>query len=86
MGQLVQVKLGEYRPVLWVDANAVAINRHDIVDFRGGKKSRIRQGRLRPEARPVQARLRLQQARSSVWPAMVIYGRWSITRSNQPNR
>ena len=31
MGQLVQVKLGEYRPVLWVDANAVVIHRHDMV-------------------------------------------------------
>jgi len=31
MGQLVQVKLGEYRSVIWVDANGVAIRRHDIV-------------------------------------------------------
>ena len=31
MGQLVQVKLGEYRPVIWVDANSVAIHRHDMV-------------------------------------------------------
>ncbi len=31
MGQLVQVKLGEYRPVIWVDANAVAVHRHDMV-------------------------------------------------------
>jgi len=31
MGQLVQVKLGEYRPVIWVDAGAVAVNRHDMV-------------------------------------------------------
>ena len=31
MGQLVQVKLGEYRPVIWVDANTVAIHRHDMV-------------------------------------------------------
>ena len=31
MGQLVQVKLGEYRPVIWVDANSVEIHRHDMV-------------------------------------------------------
>ncbi len=31
MGQLVQVKLGEYRPVVWMDANGVAIKRHDLV-------------------------------------------------------
>ena len=31
MGQLVQIKLGEYRPVIWVDANGVAIHRHDMV-------------------------------------------------------
>ena len=31
MGQLVQVKLGEYRPVVWVDANDVAVHRHDMV-------------------------------------------------------
>ena len=31
MGQLVQVKLGEYRPVTWMDANGVAIHRHDMV-------------------------------------------------------
>jgi len=31
MGQLVQVKLGEYRPVLWMDTNAVVIHRHDLV-------------------------------------------------------
>lgn len=31
MGQLVQVKLGEYRPVVWVDANGVAVHRHDWV-------------------------------------------------------
>jgi cell fate regulator YaaT (PSP1 superfamily) len=31
MGQLVQIKLGEYRPVIWVDANAVAVRRHDLV-------------------------------------------------------
>src|SRR5580698_6091411 len=31
MGQLVEVKLGEYRPVVLVDANAVAIHRHDMV-------------------------------------------------------
>ena len=31
MGQLVQVKLGEYRSVMWADANGVAIRRHDIV-------------------------------------------------------
>ncbi|MBF0504057.1 MAG: stage 0 sporulation family protein [Candidatus Omnitrophica bacterium] len=31
MGQLVQVKLGEYRPVIWTDGNDVAIRRHDVV-------------------------------------------------------
>jgi len=31
MGQLVQVKLGEYRPVIWVEAGNVAIHRHDMV-------------------------------------------------------
>jgi cell fate regulator YaaT (PSP1 superfamily) len=31
MGQLVQVKLGEYRPVILVDANAIAVRRHDMV-------------------------------------------------------
>ncbi len=31
MGQLVQVKLGEYRPVSWMDTNAVAVHRHDMV-------------------------------------------------------
>lgn len=31
MGQLMQVKLGEYRPVIWVDANEVAVKRHDMV-------------------------------------------------------
>ena len=31
MGQLVQIKLGEYRPVIWVDANAAAVHRHDLV-------------------------------------------------------
>jgi len=31
MGQLVEVKLGEYRPVMLVDANAVTIRRHDMV-------------------------------------------------------
>lgn len=31
MGQLVQVKLGEYRPVMWADANGVVIRRHDVV-------------------------------------------------------
>jgi len=31
MGQLVQVKLGEYRPVVWMDANSVGIHRHDMV-------------------------------------------------------
>ena len=31
MGQLVQVKLGEYRPIIWVDANNVAVHRHDMV-------------------------------------------------------
>ena len=31
MGQLVEVKLGEYRPVMLVDANGVAIHRHDMV-------------------------------------------------------
>ena len=31
MGQLVQVKLGEYRPVLWADANKVEVHRHDMV-------------------------------------------------------
>jgi len=31
MGQLVQVRLGEYRPVMWVDANDVAVRRHDVV-------------------------------------------------------
>ena len=27
MGQLVQIKLGEYRPVVWIDANGMAANR-----------------------------------------------------------
>jgi cell fate regulator YaaT (PSP1 superfamily) len=31
MGQLVQIKLGEYRPVVWMDAGGVAMNRHDLV-------------------------------------------------------
>jgi cell fate regulator YaaT (PSP1 superfamily) len=31
MGQLVQVKLGEYRPVILVDANAIAVRRDDMV-------------------------------------------------------
>ena len=31
MGQLVQVKLGEYRSVIWADANSVAVHRHDMV-------------------------------------------------------
>ena len=31
MGQLVQIKLGEYRPVIWVDANEIVIHRHDMV-------------------------------------------------------
>ena len=31
MGQLVQVKLGEYRPVIFVDINNVAIKRDDMV-------------------------------------------------------
>ena len=31
MGQLVQVKLGEYRPVVWVDTNGAAVHRHDMV-------------------------------------------------------
>ena len=31
MGQLVQIKLGEYRPVIWVDANGVNVHRHDMV-------------------------------------------------------
>ena len=31
MGQLVQIKLVEYRPVIWVDANAVTARRHDLV-------------------------------------------------------
>ena len=31
MGQLVQVKLGEYRSVVWMDANDVAVQRHDMV-------------------------------------------------------
>jgi cell fate regulator YaaT (PSP1 superfamily) len=31
MGQLVQVKLGEYRPVIWVDTASVAVHRHDMV-------------------------------------------------------
>ena len=31
MGQLVQVKLGEYRPIIWVDASTVAVHRHDMV-------------------------------------------------------
>ena len=31
MGRLVQVKLGEFRPVIWVDDNAVAIHRYDMV-------------------------------------------------------
>ena len=31
MGQLVQVKLGEYRPVIWADANGVVLHRHDMV-------------------------------------------------------
>ena len=31
MGQLVQVRLGEYRGVIWVEANGIAMHRHDIV-------------------------------------------------------
>jgi len=31
MGQLVQIKLGEYRPIILVDANAIAVRRHDMV-------------------------------------------------------
>lgn len=31
MGQLVQVKLGEYRSVVWIDANGFEIHRHDLV-------------------------------------------------------
>jgi cell fate regulator YaaT (PSP1 superfamily) len=31
MGQLVQVKLGEYRPVMWADASGVTVHRHDMV-------------------------------------------------------
>src|SRR6266478_1966874 len=31
MGQLVQVKMGEYRSVVWVDANGIGIHRHDMV-------------------------------------------------------
>ena len=31
MGQIIQVKLGEYRPVLWVDASGIAVHRHDMV-------------------------------------------------------
>ncbi len=31
MGQLVQIKLGEYRPVVWVDPNEVAVKRHEMV-------------------------------------------------------
>jgi cell fate regulator YaaT (PSP1 superfamily) len=31
MGQLVQIKLGEYRPVIWADANSVVVHRHDMV-------------------------------------------------------
>ena len=31
MGQLVQIKLGEYRPVVWIDANGVTSRRHDLV-------------------------------------------------------
>ena len=31
MGQLVQIKLGEYRSVVWVDAGTVAVHRHDMV-------------------------------------------------------
>ena len=31
MGQLVQVKLGEYRSVLWIDANEIVMHRHDMV-------------------------------------------------------
>ena len=31
MGQLVQVKLGEYRPIIWVDASTGAVHRHDMV-------------------------------------------------------
>jgi len=31
MGRLVQVKLGEFRPVIWVDAGTVAVHRHDMV-------------------------------------------------------
>jgi cell fate regulator YaaT (PSP1 superfamily) len=31
MGRLAQVKLGEFRSVIWVDANTVAVHRHDMV-------------------------------------------------------
>ncbi len=31
MGELVQIKLGEYRPHVWVDANGVACHRDDMV-------------------------------------------------------
>jgi cell fate regulator YaaT (PSP1 superfamily) len=31
MGRLVQVKLGEFRSVIWVDDNTVAVHRHDMV-------------------------------------------------------
>ncbi|MDE1921288.1 MAG: stage 0 sporulation protein [Candidatus Omnitrophica bacterium] len=31
MGQLVQIKLGEWRPVIWADSNGVFVRRHDMV-------------------------------------------------------
>ena len=31
MGQLVQIKLGEFRPVIWMDANGTVVHRHDMV-------------------------------------------------------
>ena len=31
MGQLVQIKLGEFRPVIWMDANGIVVHRHDMV-------------------------------------------------------
>ncbi len=31
MGQLVQIKLGEYRPVIWAQSNDLAVSRHEIV-------------------------------------------------------
>ncbi len=31
MGQLIQIKLGEYRPVVWVDAGGAVAGRHDVV-------------------------------------------------------